>query len=150
MSSIITVNRRARFNYAIEREWEAGVCFEGWEVKSLRAGHVQLNEGYVTIKNQEVWLLGCHISPLSTASTHIHPQSLRTRKLLLTGREIKKLGFLVQTSGYTLVPLKLFWKKNWIKLQIGLAKGKKLYDKRAALKERDWSRQKARLTQTNF
>lgn len=149
MSAPVALNRRARHDYFIENELEAGLCLEGWEVKSLRAGRVQLSESYVTLKNREAWLLGCHITPLNTASTHIHPDSTRTRKLLLTRKELQRLSVSVQQRGYTLIALKLYWKKNWIKLSIGIAKGKKNYDKRAALKQRDWEAEKARLARLN-
>lgn len=149
MSAPVALNRRARHDYFIENELEAGLCLEGWEVKSLRAGRVQLSESYVTLKNREAWLLGCHITPLNTASTHIHPDSTRTRKLLLTRKELQRLSVSVQQRGYTLIALKMYWKKNWVKLSIGIAKGKKNYDKRAALKQRDWDTEKARLARLN-
>jgi len=145
MSSILALNRRARHDFFIEKEFEAGLCLEGWEVKALRAMRVQLNEGYVTLKNHEAWLLGCHMSPLKTASTHIQPDPTRKRKLLLTTRELSQLSIAIQRKGYTVVPLKLYWQRNWVKLSIGLAKGKKLYDKRMSLKEKDWEREKQRL-----
>jgi SsrA-binding protein len=140
----IAVNRRAHHDYSIEERYEAGITLQGWEVKSLRAGKIQLDQGYVILKNQEIWLIGVQISPLLTASTHIHPDPQRTRKLLLHDREISKLIGSVERKGYTLVPLKLYWKNNRVKLEIGLAKGKKLYDKRASEKERDWQRSKER------
>jgi SsrA-binding protein len=140
----IAVNRRAHHDYSIEERYEAGVALQGWEVKSLRAGKVQLDQGYVILKDEEVWLIGAQISPLITASTHVHPDPQRTRKLLLHDREISKLIGSVERKGYTLVPLKLYWKHNRVKLEIGLAKGKKLYDKRATEKESDWQRSKER------
>ncbi|MBV8802863.1 MAG: SsrA-binding protein SmpB [Gammaproteobacteria bacterium] len=140
----IAVNRRARHDYTIEDCYEAGISLQGWEVKSLRAGKIQLDQGYVVLKNAEVWLIGAQISPLNTASTHVHPDPQRTRKLLLHEREISRLIGNVERKGYTLVPLKLYWKNNKVKLEIGLAKGKKLYDKRAAEKDRDWQRSKER------
>ena len=140
----IATNRKALYEYTIEERYEAGIVLEGWEVKSLRAGKVQLDQGYVILKNQEVWLIGAQITPLITASTHIHPDPQRTRKLLLNYHEISKLIGRVERKGYTLVPLKLYWKHNRVKLEIGLAKGKKLHDKRAHEKERDWQRSKAR------
>jgi SsrA-binding protein len=140
----IAVNRRAHHDYSIEERFEAGISLQGWEVKSLRAGKVQLDQGYVILKDEEVWLIGAQISPLITASTHVHPEPQRTRKLLLHDREISKLIGSVERKGYTLVPLKLYWKHNRVKLEIGLAKGKKLYDKRATEKERDWQRSKER------
>ena len=141
----IAVNRKAHFEYFIEDRFEAGLVLEGWEVKSLRAGRVQLDQGYVLVKNGEAWLLGALITPLQTASTHIHPDPQRTRKLLLNHSELKKLIGSVERRGYTLVPISLYWKNNRVKLEIGLAKGKKLHDKRATEKERDWDRQKQRL-----
>ena len=142
----IAVNRKAFHEYAIEDRYEAGIILEGWEVKSLRAGRVQLDQGYVIVKNSEIWLLGALITPLQTASTHIHPDPQRTRKLLLHANEICKLIGSVERKGYTLIPLKLYWQRNRVKLEIGLAKGKKLYDKRASEKERDWERNKQRLS----
>jgi SsrA-binding protein len=142
--STIAVNRRAHHDYSIEERYEAGIALQGWEVKSLRAGKIQLDQGYVILKDEEVWLIGAQIAPLNTASTHIHPDPQRTRKLLLHEREISKLIGSVERKGYTLVPLKLYWKNNKVKLEIGLAKGKKLHDKRATEKERDWQRSRQR------
>lgn len=144
-NTTIAVNRKAQHEYFIEERFEAGLALEGWEVKSLRAGKVQLDQGYVLIKNAEAWLFGALITPLMTASTHIEPDAQRSRKLLLHHKELSKLIGSVERKGYTVVPLALYWKNNRVKLEIGLAKGKKLHDKRAALKERDWQRQKARL-----
>ncbi len=144
-SNVIAVNRQARHDFFIEETYEAGLVLEGWEVKSLRAGRVNLKESYVLIKDGEAWLFGAHISPLASASTHIQPDPTRTRKLLLNKQELNKLIGSVERRGYTLVPLKLYWKKNLVKLEIGLGKGKKLYDKRAVAKERDWQREKQRL-----
>lgn len=141
----IVDNKKAFHDYFIEERYEAGVVLEGWEVKAIRAGRVQLKEAYVVVKNGEVWLLGCHISPLPTASTHIKPDPVRTRKLLLHAEEIKRLIGKVERAGYTLVPLNLHYAKGRIKVEIGLAKGKKLHDKRAAEKEREWQRERARL-----
>ncbi len=143
--STIAVNKRARHEYFIEDTFEAGLVLEGWEVKSLREGRVQLSESYVLIKNGEAWLFGAHISPLLSASTHVHPDATRTRKLLLHGNEIAKLIGAVEREGYAVVPLKLFWKRGRAKLDIGVGKGKKLHDKRAVQKERDWNREKERL-----
>jgi SsrA-binding protein len=143
--STIALNRKAHHEYSIEERFEAGIALEGWEVKSLRAGRVQLDQGYVLLKNGEAWLLGGQITPLQTASTHINPDPTRTRKLLLHARELDKLIGQVERKGYTLIPLKLYWKGNRVKLEIGLAKGKKTHDKRAAIKERDWQRSKQRL-----
>lgn len=141
----IAVNRKAHHDFFIEERYEAGVVLEGWEVKSLRAGRIQLDQGYVLLKNGAVWLFGALITPLQTASTHIQPDPQRSRKLLLHSREIRKLIGHVERKGYTLVPLSLYWKNNHVKLEIGLAKGKKLHDKRASEKEKDWERQKQRL-----
>jgi SsrA-binding protein len=138
-------NKKAFHDYFIEERYEAGLVLEGWEVKAIRAGRAQLKEAYVVLKKEEVWLVGCHISPLATASTHIKPDPTRSRKLLLHALEIKKLIGKVQQAGYTLVPLNLHYAKGRIKLEIGLAKGKKLHDKRATEKEREWQREKARL-----
>ncbi len=141
----IAVNRKAHHEYSIDERYEAGLVLHGWEVKSLRAGRVQLDQGYVILKNNEAWLIGAQITPLLTASTHVNPDPQRTRKLLLHERELSKLIGNVERKGYTLIPLKLYWKKNRVKLEIGLAKGKKLYDKRASEKERDWQRNKQRI-----
>jgi len=144
-NSSIATNRKAHFEYFIEERFEAGLVLEGWEVKSLRAGRVQLDQGYILVKHAEAWLFGALITPLQTASTHINPDPQRSRKLLLHQRELKKLIGSVERRGYTLIPLDLYWKNNRVKLSIGLAKGKKLHDKRATEKERDWARQKQRL-----
>lgn len=141
----IAENKKAFHDYFIEERFEAGLALEGWEVKSIRAGRVQLKEAYVIVKDGEVWLLGCHISPLTTASTHVKPDPVRTRKLLLHGREIAKLIGKVERAGYALVPLNLHFSKGRIKIEIGLAKGKKQYDKRESEKQKDWEREKARL-----
>lgn len=141
----IAVNRKANHDYFVEERFEAGIALEGWEVKSLRAGKTQLDQSYVIVKNGEVVLLGALITPLQTASTHIHPDPTRTRKLLLHRREIDKLMGSVERKGYTLIPLSLYWKGKNVKLQIGLAKGKKDHDKRATEKDRDWKRQKQRI-----
>ena len=138
-------NKKAFHDYFIEERYEAGIVLEGWEVKAIRAGRVQLKEAYVVVKKEEVWLVGCHISPLPTASTHIHPDPTRSRKLLLHAAEIRKLIGKVQQAGFTLVPLNLHYTKGRVKLEIGLAKGKKLRDKRASEKDREWQRDKARL-----
>jgi SsrA-binding protein len=143
-TSTIALNKKARHEYFIEDRFEAGLALEGWEVKSLRAGRVQLSESYVLIKDGEAWLFGAHISPLPTASTHIHPDPVRTRKLLLRREELNKLIGQVERRGYTLTPLALYWKRGRAKLEIGLAKGKKEHDKRAVARERDWQREKER------
>lgn len=142
---IIARNRRARFDYFIEETFEAGLVLEGWEVKSLRLGKAQVAEAYVILKNGEAWLLGGHIIPLKQASTHIHPQADRTRKLLLSRRELAMLTGKVERAGYTIVPLDLHWTRGRAKATIGLAKGKKQHDKRATEKKRDWQRDKARI-----
>ncbi len=141
----IALNKKARHDYFITDRLEAGIVLEGWEVKSLRAGRVQLSDGYVIIKDSEAWLLGALITPLPTASTHIHPDPTRTRKLLLNRTELDKLIGAVERKGFTLVPLAMYWKRSRAKLEIGLAKGKQAHDKRATQKERDWQRQKQRL-----
>ncbi len=144
-SSTIALNKKARHDYFIEERFEAGLSLQGWEVKSLREGRVQLAESYILIKNGEAWLLGCHISPLVTASTHINPDPTRTRKLLLHRRELDKLIGAVERKGYTLVPLALYWKKGRAKLEVALARGKQSHDKRATEKSRDWEREKSRI-----
>jgi SsrA-binding protein len=141
----IVENRKAFHDYFIEERYEAGLALEGWEVKSIRAGRVQLAEAYVILRNEELYLIGCHISPLPTASTHIHPDPVRTRKLLIHGEEMKRLIGKVERAGYTLVPLNLHYRGGWIKLEMGLAKGKKQHDKRQDIKEREWAREQQRL-----
>ncbi|MEW5944072.1 MAG: SsrA-binding protein SmpB [Pseudomonadota bacterium] len=141
----IAQNKKAFHDYFIEEKYEAGIVLEGWEVKAIRAGRVQLKESYVVIKSGELFLIGCHISPLPTASTHVNPDPVRTRKLLLHAEEINKLIGKVERAGYTLVPLDMHYTRGRIKLEIGLAKGKKQHDKREAEKERDWQREKQRL-----
>lgn len=143
--SSIAVNKKARHDYTIESTLEAGLVLEGWEVKSIRAGRVQLKDSYVDIRDGEAWLKGTHISPLNTVCTHITADPMRHRKCLLHQKEITKFIGLVQRAGYTLVPLNMHWKKNKVKLEIGLAKGKTAPDKRASAKDKDWSRQKQRL-----
>jgi SsrA-binding protein len=142
---LIAVNRRARHDYFIEANFEAGLALEGWEVKSLRAGNAQLTEAYVNVKNGEAWLVGAHFAPLKTVSTHITANPTRARKLLMHRLELDRLIGKVERKGNTLVPLDLHWSKGRAKLEIGLAKGKKQHDKRAANKDRDWQRQKARI-----
>ncbi|AHE99053.1 SsrA-binding protein SmpB [Thioalkalivibrio paradoxus] len=144
-SATIALNRKARHDFFIEDRFEAGLVLEGWEVKSLREGRAQLSESYVLMRNGEAWLFGAHVTPLSTASTHIHPDPTRTRKLLLKRSELSRLIGAVERKGYTLVPLALYWKRGRAKLEIGLAKGKKEYDKRATDKERDWQRERGRI-----
>ncbi|MCK9621847.1 MAG: SsrA-binding protein SmpB [Methylobacter sp.] len=144
-NATIAVNRQAKFEYTIEEKFEAGIVLEGWEVKSLRDGRVQLKESYVAIKRGEAWLSGAHISPLLSASTHVNPDAIRAKKLLLNRHELNKLIGAVERKGYTLIPLSMYWKNGRAKLEIGLAKGKQLHDKRAASKDRDWQREKARV-----
>lgn len=144
-NATIAVNRQAKFEYTIEEKFEAGIVLEGWEVKSLRDGRVQLKESYVAIKRGEAWLSGAHISPLLSASTHVNPDAIRAKKLLLNRHELNKLIGAVERKGYTLIPLSMYWKNGRAKLEIGLAKGKQLHDKRAASKDRDWQREKARI-----
>ena len=141
----IARNKKAWHDYFIEEEFEAGLALEGWEVKSLRAGAAQLKESYVIIRNGELFLFGAHFSPLRTASTHVYPDPVRSRKLLLHQTEIDKLTGAVERRGYTLVPLALYWKRSRAKLQIALAKGKKQHDKRAAIRQREWDREQHRL-----
>lgn len=144
-SNTIAVNRQASHEYFIEERFEAGLVLQGWEVKSLREGRVQLKESYVLVRHGEAWLFGAHISPLLSASTHVNPEAVRSRKLLLHRQELNKLIGAVERKGYTLVPLSMYWKHSRAKLEIGLAKGKKLHDKRAVEKDRDWQREKARI-----
>jgi SsrA-binding protein len=141
----IAQNRKARYEYSIEETYEAGMSLQGWEVKSLRAGRVQLKEAYVFLKDGEAFLFGSHISALPTASTHIVPDPIRTRKLLLNRSELSGLIGQVERRGYTLVPLEMYWKGGRAKLRIGLAKGKQEHDKRDTSKDRDWQREKSRL-----
>ncbi len=143
-------NKKALFDYFIEERYEAGLVLEGWEVKAIRAGRANIKEAYVIVRNAELFLIGSHISPLPTASTHINPDPVRTRKLLLNADEIKKLIGKTEQRGYTLVPLNLHYSKGRVKCDIGLAKGKKLHDKRESAKERDWQREKARLARGSF
>lgn len=148
-SNTIAVNRKARHDYFIEQSFECGLVLEGWEVKAMRAGRAQLTETYVYVKNGEAWMTGAHITPLNTASTHIHPNPTRTRKLLLNRRELDRLVGEVERKGYTLVALSLYWKKGRAKLEVGLAKGKKQHDKRATEKDRDWKRQQDRIIKSS-
>jgi len=141
----IVENRKATHDYFIEERFEAGLSLEGWEVKAVRAGRANLKEAYVVIRKGEIMLIGAHVSPLATASTHIQPDATRTRKLLLHREEINRLVGKVERAGYTMTPLDLHYKNGRIKLTIGLAKGKKQHDKREAIKEREWSREQQRL-----
>jgi len=146
----IAVNKVARHEFFIGDTFEAGMVLEGWEVKSLREGRVQLKESYVYIKNGEAWVANIHISPLPTASTHIKPEPLRIRKLLLHADEISRLIGATERKGYTLVALSIYWKNNRVKLEVALAKGKKLHDKRASDKERTWNRDKQRIMKSGL
>ena len=141
----IVENRKALHDYFIEERHEAGLALEGWEVKAIRAGRAQLKEAYVVVRNSEVYLIGAHITPLSAASTHVQPDPVRSRKLLLRGEEIRRLIGKVERAGYTLVPLDLHYSKGRVKLAVGLARGKKQYDKREAEKNKEWQREQQRL-----
>lgn len=141
----IALNKKARFEYFIENEYEAGLILQGWEVKSLRAGRINLSDAHVIIKYGEAFLLGAQIQALPTASTHQTPDPTRTRKLLLNRRELNQLIGSVERQGYTLVPLSLYWSKNRVKMKLALAKGKKTHDKRDTVKDRDWKRSHERL-----
>jgi SsrA-binding protein len=140
----IALNKKARHDFFIEDRFEAGIALQGWEVKSLRAGRVQIVDAHAFIKNGEIFISNLLITPLITASTHIHPEGTRLRKLLLHRSEINKLIGAVERKGYTMVPTALYWKHGRVKMEIGLAKGKQLHDKRATEKDRDWQRSKAR------
>ncbi|MGD8842308.1 MAG: SsrA-binding protein SmpB [Gammaproteobacteria bacterium] len=144
-SSTIALNKKARHEFTLEDRLEAGLSLEGWEVKSLRAGRVQMVDSYILLKDGEAFLFGALITPLPTASTHIHPDPQRTRKLLLHRDEIDKLIGAVERKGYSLIPTAMYWRKGRAKLEIALAKGKKEHDKRAAIKDRDWKRDKQRI-----
>ena len=144
-ASSIAQNKKARFDYFIEERLEAGLALQGWEVKSMRAGKAQLTDAFVILREGEAWLLGSHITPLNTASTHVIADPKRIRKLLLNRREIDRLTGLVDRKGYTLIALELYWSKNRAKLAVGLAKGKKQHDKRDTEKDRDWERDRARV-----
>lgn len=148
-SNTIALNKKAQHDYYLEQRFEAGLALEGWEVKSMREGRAQLKESYVIFKKGEAFLIGAHMSPLSTTSTHIEADPVRTRKLLLNRRELNKLIGAVQREGYTVVPVALYWSKNRAKLEIALAKGKKQHDKRETSKKRDWERTKARILKSN-
>lgn len=149
VTSSISVNKKALHEFFIEQKLEAGMVLEGWEVKSIRAGRLQINDSYILMKREEAWLIGAQIQPLPTASTHVHTDPGRTRKLLLKASELKKLIGHVEREGYTLIPLAMYWKNNRVKLEIAVAKGKKLYDKRTTEKEREWNREKARVMKQN-
>jgi SsrA-binding protein len=147
-SSTIVLNKKARHDFFIEERFEAGIALEGWEVKSLRAGRVQLRDSYVLLKDGEAFLLGSLITPLPTASTHVHPDPQRTRKLLLHRREINKLIGAVERKGYALIATAMYWKQGKVKVEICLARGKQAHDKRESEKDRDWQRQKQRILKT--
>lgn len=144
-SSTIALNKKSRHDYLLGEKIEAGLVLEGWEVKSIRAGRAQLRDSYILLQNGEAWLFGAVISPLITASTHIQPDQQRSRKLLLNRSELNKLIGAVERKGFTLVPTAMYWKNNRVKLEIALAKGKQLHDKRASDKERNWQRDKQRI-----
>ena len=144
-SKTIALNKRARFEYFIEERIEAGLALEGWEVKALRAGRVQFADSYVLLKDNEAFLFGCQINPLPTASTHITPDPVRTRKLLLHRREIDRLIGAVDRRGYTVIPTAMYWSHGRAKVEIGMARGKRQHDKRKSEKDRDWERQKGRI-----
>lgn len=144
-NSQIAVNRKARFDYAVEETFEAGIVLQGWEVKSLRSGKGGIADSFVIIRNSEAWLLNSQIIPLNSASTHIIPETARSRKLLLKKRELTKLIGAVERKGYTLIPLEMYWKNGLAKVKVAIAKGKKTFDKRESVKDRDWERQRARI-----
>ena len=143
--STIALNKKASHDYHIEERYEAGIALLGWEVKALRAGRLQLKESYVKILHAEAFLVGAHVSPLPTASTHVDPDPVRSRKLLLQRTQLNKLIGLTERAGYTLIPTAMYWKQGRAKLEVGLAKGKKLHDKRADEKDKDWQREKERI-----
>ena len=141
----IVQNRKAFHDYFVEERYEAGLVLEGWEVKAVRAGRAQINDAFVIVKNGALWLIGAHVSPLLSASTHVSANPARTRKLLLHAEEIRRLIGKVEQRGYTLIPLDLHYAKGRIKIQIALAKGKLKHDKRASEREKEWQREKSRL-----
>ena len=150
MSAFIAENRRARFEYHIEETYEAGLVLQGWEVKAIRAGQVQLTDGYVVIKGGELHMIGCRINALRSASTHVNPEADRTKKLLMHKAEIRRLVGKVEQRGFTMVPLNLHYKGGRVKLDLALAKGKAEHDKRNATKDREWEREKGRLMRHNI
>ena len=150
LSNVIAVNRKANYEYFIEDRYEAGLSLQGWEVKALRAGKANISEGYVTIKGGEIILLGSIINPLKTSCAFVVSDPTRTRKLLLSRKEIDKLTGVVQRQGYTLIPLKLYWKGSWAKLEVGVARGKQDHDKRDSIKDRQWARDKERIMKKSF
>ncbi len=141
----IATHKRARFEFYVDERFEAGMVLQGWEVKALRAGHVSFGESYILLKGGEAYLFGCQITPLISTNTHVIADKLRNRKLLMHREEIDKLTIAVERKGATAIPLALFWKKNKVKLELALARGKQLHDKRATEKDRDWQRDKARI-----
>ena len=141
----IVQNKKATHDFFIEERFEAGIALEGWEVKAIRAGHVQIKEAYVIVRDEEIFLIGCHVTPLTAASTHVQADPVRTRKLLMHTEEIRKLIGKVERAGYTMVPLDLHYTRGRVKLEIGLAKGKKQHDKRDAERDKDWKREQQRL-----
>ena len=145
VSGTICLNKKAGFDYFLEQRFETGMVLQGWEVKSLRAGKIQLRDSYVIIKNAEAWLLGALITPLGTVSTHYSPENNRTRKLLLHREELNKLIGAIERKGKALIPVAMYWKNNRVKLEIALATGKKEHDKRDTEKDRDWQREKSRV-----
>ena len=147
-ASTVALNKKAKHDFAFEDRYEAGIVLQGWEIKAIRAGRANIKESYVIVRDGEVFIFGMHITPLSQASTHINPDPTRTRKLLLHAAQISKLIGKVERAGFTLMPLDLHYQRGRVKVQIGLAKGKKLHDKREAEKDRDWDREKARLMRT--
>lgn len=148
-SSTITLNKKAKFDYFVEERVEAGLALQGWEVKSLRAGRIQLQDSYVIVKDGEAWLLGALITPLATASTHLYADPTRTRKLLLHRHELHHMFGAIERRGYTVIPLAMYWKRGRAKLEIAIAKGKQSHDKRQTIKERDWQREKQRMFKAN-
>lgn len=148
-SSTIAVNKRARFEYTLEERLEAGIALEGWEVKALREGKLQFGDSYVLLKNGEAFLFGCLITPLPSVSTHISPDPMRTRRLLLHRREIDRLIGLVERKGQTVIPTAMYWKQGKVKVEIAVATGKKQHDKRRAEKDKDWQRKKGRILKQN-
>lgn len=146
----IALNRKASHDYHFEASYEAGIALMGWELKSIRQGRVNLKESYILIKQGEAWIIGMHISPLSTASTHVNTDPTRTRRLLLNKTELKKLIGATQRDGYTVIIRSLYWKRNWVKANIALAKGKQSHDKRATEKSRDWERERARIIKSSI
>jgi SsrA-binding protein len=148
-NALIARNKRATYDYRIDEKFEAGLVLQGWEVKSLREGRVQLVDGYVQLLRGEAWLYGCNINPLNSTSTHYVAENLRRRKLLLNRRELARLIGAVERKGYTIVAMSMYWKNGKVKIEIGIGKGKKEFDKRASIKDRDWQRDKARVVRTH-